>query len=186
MTFIRGPVCRGQIAVNVIEDHFFAAFLDPDSDLSVTDPTFLREAQEDLNLPAEYLSKLVPGEFFLKYTDEQRDYLKLRNSYYDKAYPDGAGLDALWDGDGHNTNAMLTIFRHWNNATVIQGWKGGWPKTAWVMDYPIFERIYYDLVAGFDVFGNVAHQAATRLYICLLYTSPSPRDKRQSRMPSSA
>ena len=23
-------------------------------------------------------------------------------------------------------------------------------------------------------------------YICLLYTSPSPRDKRQSRMPSSA
>ena len=25
-----------------------------------------------------------------------------------------------------------------------------------------------------------------REYICLLYTSPSPRDKRQSRMPSSA
>ena len=25
-----------------------------------------------------------------------------------------------------------------------------------------------------------------RLYRCLLYTSPSPRDKRQSRMPSSA
>ena len=25
-----------------------------------------------------------------------------------------------------------------------------------------------------------------RLFICLLYTSPSPRDKRQSRMPSSA
>ena len=26
----------------------------------------------------------------------------------------------------------------------------------------------------------------TLLYRCLLYTSPSPRDKRQSRMPSSA
>ena len=25
-----------------------------------------------------------------------------------------------------------------------------------------------------------------QLYLCLLYTSPSPRDKRQSRMPSSA
>ena len=24
------------------------------------------------------------------------------------------------------------------------------------------------------------------IYLCLLYTSPSPRDKRQSRMPSSA
>ena len=29
--------------------------------------------------------------------------------------------------------------------------------------------------------GNNLH-----LYFCLLYTSPSPRDKRQSRMPSSA
>ena len=29
-------------------------------------------------------------------------------------------------------------------------------------------------------------EAATRVWDCLLYTSPSPRDKRQSRMPSSA
>ena len=28
--------------------------------------------------------------------------------------------------------------------------------------------------------------AVGNLYLCLLYTSPSPRDKRQSRMPSSA
>ena len=28
--------------------------------------------------------------------------------------------------------------------------------------------------------------ALYELYFCLLYTSPSPRDKRQSRMPSSA
>ncbi|MFP8875506.1 MAG: fatty acid cis/trans isomerase, partial [Myxococcota bacterium] len=52
-----------------------------------------------------------------------------------------------------------------DNATVLQGFRGGKPKTAWVIDYPIFERIYYDLVAGFDVFGNVTHQAATRLYM---------------------
>ncbi len=39
------------------------------------------------------------------------------------------------------------------------------PKTAWVIDYPIFERIYYDLVANFDVFGNVGHQLSTRLYM---------------------
>ena len=29
-------------------------------------------------------------------------------------------------------------------------------------------------------------KAPGSFYICLLYTSPSPRDKRQSRMPSSA
>ena len=30
------------------------------------------------------------------------------------------------------------------------------------------------------------HSQLQSLWICLLYTSPSPRDKRQSRMPSSA
>ena len=37
--------------------------------------------------------------------------------------------------------------------------------------------------------GGVRLQVGPRggkYYICLLYTSPSPRDKRQSRMPSSA
>jgi hypothetical protein len=33
------------------------------------------------------------------------------------------------------------------------------------MDYHIFERMYYLLVAGFDVFGNVFHQSATRMYM---------------------
>jgi len=165
MTFIRGPVCRGQIATNVIQDHFFTAFLDPDYDLSVRDPMFLAATKDNLNLPAEHLSRLVPGEFFVQYGREQRHYLDLRNEAYAQAYPEGLGLEAIWDGDGHNANALLTIFRHWNNATVLKGWQGGLPKTAWVIDYPIFERIYYDLVAGFDVFGNAAHQAATRLYM---------------------
>ena len=39
--------------------------------------------------------------------------------------------------------------------------------------------------------GNVAHELKTPIfniqgYICLLYTSPSPRDAHESRMPSSA
>ena len=34
--------------------------------------------------------------------------------------------------------------------------------------------------------GNVLAAGLARLSSCLLYTSPSPRDKRQSRMPSSA
>ena len=36
----------------------------------------------------------------------------------------------------------------------------------------------------FDENGEV--KSKRRQYFCLLYTSPSPRDKRQSRMPSSA
>ena len=37
-----------------------------------------------------------------------------------------------------------------------------------------------------DVRGKVISSGFVDLNACLLYTSPSPRDKRQSRMPSSA
>ena len=36
------------------------------------------------------------------------------------------------------------------------------------------------------IIGPLAMIAMILAFICLLYTSPSPRDKRQSRMPSSA
>ena len=41
MTFIRRPVCRGQIALNVINDHFWLMFKDPDYDLTVQRPELL-------------------------------------------------------------------------------------------------------------------------------------------------
>lgn len=167
MTFIRGPVCRGQVAVDVIEDQFFVAFLDPDHDQSILDPTFLQRAAPNLQLPAEHGSDFVPGEFLIQYGLEQRRYLDMREQAYAAADPSGGGptLDAIWDGDGDNPNAQLTVFRHFDNATVVRGFLGAWPKTAWVIDYPIFERIYYDLVAGYNVFGGVAHQVTTRLYM---------------------
>ena len=33
---------------------------------------------------------------------------------------------------------------------------------------------------------NLLYNIVDRIYICLLYTSPSPRDRQKSRMPSSA
>jgi hypothetical protein len=36
---------------------------------------------------------------------------------------------------------------------------------VWVIDYPLLERIYYALVAGFDVYGTTAHQMASRFYM---------------------
>ena len=120
MTFIRGPVCRGQVAVDVIEDQFFVAFLDPDHDPSVLDPSFLERAKQDLNLPAEHLSHLAPGEFWLQYGHEQQRYLELREQEYDALDPQHLGptLDYVWNGDGHNPNAQLTVFRHFDNAAV--------------------------------------------------------------------
>ena len=54
MTFIRGPVCRGQIALNVIQDHFWLMFLDPKSDLSLKDKYFLHDNIPNLSVPNEY------------------------------------------------------------------------------------------------------------------------------------
>ena len=50
---------------------------------------------------------------------------------------------------------------------------------------PIKRRVVVDLTGGPDS-GNASGRRPSRARDCLLYTSPSPRDKRQSRMPSSA
>ena len=46
--------------------------------------------------------------------------------------------------------------------------------------------IFVTLVYGILRFANFATGDMMSFGTCLLYTSPSPRDKRQSRMPSSA
>lgn len=159
-TFIRGPVCRGQVAVDVIEDQFWVSFLDPDHDLSVTDPAFLTATKELLALPSQDAG-------WLEFNRKQRKYMNERERFYDAVDPKriGPALDWIWSGDGTNRSALLTVFRNFDNATVVEGFVGAIPKTAWVMDYPLFERIYYDLVAGYDVFGSAAHQVSTRLYM---------------------
>ena len=44
----------------------------------------------------------------------------------------------------------------------------------------------YKALYGIDIGYRDVSQKIDDFYSCLLYTSPSPRDKRQSRMPSSA
>ena len=166
-TFIRGPVCYGQVAVNVIQDRFWVSFLDPSSDLSVTDPTYLRDAIPILELPVAVSDD--------KITERLKSFLLVgpvkyqafrQQRYAKKANEDGGlGYSDIWDGDGTNIDARLTIYRNFSSASVVTGYEGAIPKTAWVIDYPLFERIYYDLVAGFDVFGNVEHQLTTRMYM---------------------
>lgn len=162
MSFIRGPVCEGQVAVNVIQDRFIVFFLAPEFDLAVNDPQFLQEAVEMLILPAAGKSSPIEV-YYDTYKNQQKKYAEFRAKKYSKSAP--YSFPAVWDGGGHDRNAALTVFRHFDNAGVIQGAWGGPTKTVWVMDYPIFERMYYLLVAGFNVFDNVFHQASTRMYM---------------------
>lgn len=167
-TFIRGPVCRGQVATDVIRDQFWAVFQDPEQDLYITNETYRNTVSPLLGLPGQDSDLLDLGPEWIKYSDKRNNYLKARQKAYAQHEPRGPGWESLWDGDGHNPNALLTIFRNHDNASVRKGLLGDYPLTTWVMDYPLFERTYYNLVVNFNVFGAVSHQAQTRLYFDLI------------------
>jgi hypothetical protein len=166
MTFIHGPVCKGQTALNVINDHFWVLFLDPDADQSVQNPGFLKLLSDKLRMPTEAGSD--HGLFSAirnKHRDAERAYYRQRQDYYAANNYQGLGYEAIWKGNRAADAPLLTIYRHFDSASVHKGALGELPKTVWVLDYPLFERIYYSLVAGFDVYGNAGHQLSDRLYM---------------------
>ncbi len=166
---MQGPVCRGQVAVDVIEDRFWVTFMNPDSPLTEQSASFLARESDNLRLPDEGSTSPLGLLSWRKYRDLQQKYLKAKQAdLQDAAATTKNDLDLIWDGDGKNRNAALTIFRHNDNASVIPGLFGPPPKTAWIMGYPLFERIHYLLVAGYDVYGTTAEQLNTRLYMDFL------------------
>jgi fatty acid cis/trans isomerase CTI len=170
-TFIKGPVCNGSVAVNSIQEQFFVFFLRPDADNMVTSAEYAKQAQDKLILPGVWGSDvpILDGVPFLRRLVEQREaYRKLRAAGARKLRPAGYRLDDIWDGDGRNPNALLTVFRHFDTAVVIKGAAGDLPKTGFILDYALFERLVYNLVVNYDVFGNVGHQALTRLYMDMI------------------
>jgi hypothetical protein len=170
MGYIKGPVCRGQVALNVINDHFWVAFADPKKVATPEVGEMLVQHENALELPAAEESNAFPISNWVKYSAREKKFLQAKIKLANDMFKDGEHLttDLLWKGDGHNKNAALTIFRHIDSATVVKGFIGQEPKTMWILDYALFERIHYLLVAGFDVYGNVGHQLITRLYMDFL------------------
>lgn len=168
-TFIKGPVCRGQVALSVIQDNFWVFFVNPDDMHAEVVNDFLVQESRNLRLPGEDQSNARALEW-LKYSRLQKNFLKEKSRYMEKTFgaTDAMSVDFIWDGGEHNDNAALTIFRHSDSASVVKGLIGPPPKTAWVVSYPLLERIYYLLVAGFDVYGSIGHQLSTRLYMDFL------------------
>lgn len=161
-TFIRGPVCRGQIATDVIRDNFWVFFQDPQHDLYITDRRFREQATPLLAMPGQFDEMGDLLAFWKTYRVKRNQYEQLRT----KAYADApADWPQIWSG---NDNALLSVFRQHDSASVRKGLIGEIPQTLWWMDYPLLERTYYQLVVNFDVFGNVSHQGQTRLYFDLI------------------
>ncbi len=169
MGFIKGPVCRGQVALDVIRDRFWMVFVDPESPLVAAEAAFLADAAPDLTLPASD-DATASITTWLKYARAEKKWLETKSRHLSKQVksPSDVTLASIWNGQGTNENAALTVFRHFDSASVVQGLVGEHPLTTWVVDYPLLERIHYLLVAGFDVFGNVGHQLNTRMYMDFL------------------
>jgi hypothetical protein len=170
MGFIKGPVCRGSIALSVIEDHFWVVFVDPGRPVMNEDAHFLNKESDNLRMPISEGSDAAALIPWLRYSKLEDEYLKAKGAYMKKNLKVAADvtLDIVWDGDRENSNAALTVFRHFDSASVVKGFVGDVPKTAWLIEYPLLERIHYLLVAGFDVYGNVGHQLNSRLYMDFL------------------
>jgi hypothetical protein len=195
--FIKGPVCRGQAALNIIEDQFWVVFFDPEAPIASADPEFMNAMVENYALPSELGDNLRLLSVPIRYRTLFRNYVKARDERVEHFEPVTLeqAMEYLWDGDDQsglhadnkNPNAALTIFRHLDSASVNFGWIGDYPETAWIVDYPLLERIHYLLVAGYDVYGNIGMHLNARLYMDFLRTEgedfflaflpPEPRKK---------
>ncbi len=167
--FIKGPVCRGQIALDVIEDRFWVLFFDPDQPLVTNSAQFIGEMADELQLPADD-SNFELLRIWTDYWKGQRRYMEQKEAWFkDMGSHDLAdAMSYLWDGDEKNPNAALTVFRHFDSGSVSYGLVGEEPETTWILDYPLMERIHYLLVAGFDVYGSFGHRVSARIYMDFL------------------
>ncbi|MEJ8825533.1 fatty acid cis/trans isomerase [Variovorax humicola] len=169
MGFIKGPVCRGQMALDVIHDRFWVVFLAPEKRFDEPLSAVLARDANLLRLPtgSSNTDMVVP---WLEYAHLENEYLKSRAQVLAGVFGKRVKLDLnlIWDGDGRNDNAALTIFRHYDSASVVKGMVGDTPRTAWVIGYPLLERIHYLLVADYDVYGNIGHQLNSRMYMDFL------------------
>ena len=169
MGFIKGPVCRGQVALNVVADYFWVGFTNPDHEDINDNANYLSKILQQVRLPTEQESDagLLKWQSYAKMENQ---YLRQKSERVNQHFVGHKlpNFDMLWRGDGSNQNAALTVFRHFDSATVVKGLVGDKPQSALIMSYTLLERMHYLLVAGFDVYGNTAHQLESRLYMDFL------------------
>ena len=100
MTFIHGPVCKGQIALNVIDGQFWIMFLDPDHDLSVANPGFLKLYSDKLRMPIEKGSnERIVSALLDEHHKAAVEFYRARQDYYTSHNYSGLGYDFIWRGN---------------------------------------------------------------------------------------
>jgi hypothetical protein len=94
MNFIKGPVCRGQMAVDVIEDQFWVVFVDPKANAEAIRGDVLLRQAEQLTLPAAQGSDAGLIGPWLKMARQERSFLQAKSQVLQKSFDSGqARLD---------------------------------------------------------------------------------------------
>ncbi|MCB0421335.1 MAG: fatty acid cis/trans isomerase, partial [Bdellovibrionales bacterium] len=124
-SFTKGPVCRGQVALNVIEDHFWVFFVDPKKDISVVQPEFARRMVDYGRLPAEHKSEIKVLSIWTDYWQQQQEYMRAKESYMQQIHSkdENHALEHLLI----SKKTGLTVFRHSDSASVREGLWGDYP-----------------------------------------------------------
>lgn len=78
MGFIKGPVCRGQLALNVINDRFWVFFVDPAMADTPSVDAFYQTQAHNLRLPAEHESNTLPIHNWINYAKQQGRFLRAK------------------------------------------------------------------------------------------------------------
>lgn len=165
----KSPALNRHDGLNGLRDQFWVAFLKPRPDTNPQTAQFLSENQGFLRLPASAGEAGGLAQWF-ELKALQKQYLANKATFTQTVLLKNQALDLglIWTGEGGNGDALLTVFRHDDNASVVKGLQGKTPSTAWVIDYPLFERLHYLLSAGFNPYGGTTHYLATRLTLDLL------------------
>ena len=82
-------------------------------------------------------------------------------------------LEAKYAEEGLSENSIFAYSRDLKKVSVK-------------LNKPLLRVTQSDIEKYFIYLEKLGHSKSTRARHCLLYTSPSPRDQRGSRMPSSA
>ena len=95
MGYIKGPVCRGQVALNVINDHFWVYFVAPEMASSSDVAAFYLSQRDNLRLPAEKESTALAISW-AAFAKRQGSYVRARSAFLNQALKDGRHLGWRW------------------------------------------------------------------------------------------
>ena len=106
---------------------------------------------------------------------------------FETALQAGAESDALPRLTNESGQALFQVRRNGELIQVLENNQGQFVASDGSV-FPDATPLFQDITAVQDprIFNPENLDTSTQMYICLLYTSPSPRDATLSRMPSSA